>query len=194
VFVVDPLTAAGPAGRGRWLFDSAVAVKEYFPKSFKRAVRQKTRWILGNTLQGWIRLGWPGDFAMRYAFLRDRKVLLGHLAVGVAYTAILLTLALWGARWAVLGDDRLPPVVREDTLLELLVYVNLVFLALYTAMRAYSTFLVYGPVQALLSVPRILWGALINWLAAVRAIYIFFFRSGTVKWDKTEHEFPDEPG
>jgi len=176
----------------RPLFETTVAVKEYFPKSFRRAVRQKTRWILGNTLQAWVRLGWRGNFGMRYAFLKDRKVLLGHLAVGVAYVAMALLLVIWIARMILLGDRQFPVVFPADSWMIWVMYANLSLVCAYILIRAYSTWLVYGPAQALLSLPRLFWGSLINISAGVRALWIFLFRSGTVVWDKTDHEFPDE--
>ena len=35
------------------------ATREYFPRTFATAVRQRTRWVIGNCLQTWERHGWP---------------------------------------------------------------------------------------------------------------------------------------
>jgi hypothetical protein len=35
-----------------------VATREYFPRSFRAAIRQRTRWVMGIALQGWERHGW----------------------------------------------------------------------------------------------------------------------------------------
>lgn len=191
VFVIDPIRRRR-IGLDRRYFNSVIAVKSYFPKSFKRAIRQKTRWIMGNVLQGWVRLGWRGSFPMRYAFLRDRKVLLGHLAVGVTYIAFAVTVLIWIVRWAMTGEGAFPDVMPQDPIPRWIVLMNIYFMIAYAAIRAYSTFLVYGLFQAFMSVPRLFWGSFINCLASVRAVNIFLFRKGTVHWDKTDHEFPDQ--
>src|SRR5262249_34267317 len=53
-----------------------VAVREFFPDRFRLAVRQKSRWVLGISLQGWKSLGWRGNFWVKYMLYRDRKSLL----------------------------------------------------------------------------------------------------------------------
>jgi adsorption protein B len=46
-----------------------------------------------------------------------------------------------------------------------------------------------------LIIPRYVWGSIINYLATVRAIKIFFaskVAGKTIGWDKTAHEFPTQ--
>ena len=50
--------------------------REYFPRGFRAAVRQRTRWVIGNSLQAWERHGWP--VGQRFWLWRDRKGLLNH--------------------------------------------------------------------------------------------------------------------
>ena len=50
-----------------------VATREYFPRTTKTAIRQRTRWVTGIALQCWERRGWAGSFGTRYWFWRDRK-------------------------------------------------------------------------------------------------------------------------
>ena len=45
-----------------------VAVREFFPDSFHLAVRQKSRWVLGISLQGWKNLGWPPGYGSSTCF------------------------------------------------------------------------------------------------------------------------------
>ena len=55
---------------------NVMATREYFPRTLKGAIRQRTRWITGICLQSQERNGWrarPRDF---YWFWRDRKGLL----------------------------------------------------------------------------------------------------------------------
>ncbi|MBC7928305.1 MAG: glycosyl transferase family protein [Bryobacteraceae bacterium] len=57
-----------------------VATREYFPRTFATAVRQRTRWVTGIALQTWERHGWSGSMADRYWLWRDRKGLVGNPA------------------------------------------------------------------------------------------------------------------
>ena len=54
-----------------------VATREYFPQTFRAAVRQRTRWITGIALQTWDRHGWRGGYVVKYWLWRDRKGLIG---------------------------------------------------------------------------------------------------------------------
>jgi len=56
-----------------------VATREYFPRKFRAAVRQRTRWITGISLQSWQRHGWR-DTASSFIGSGDRKGLIGNLA------------------------------------------------------------------------------------------------------------------
>src|SRR6185437_14642291 len=44
-----------------------------------KAVRQKTRWILGIGFQEWIHTGWRGNLPTLYTLLHDRKSIFTHL-------------------------------------------------------------------------------------------------------------------
>ncbi len=74
-----------------------VATREYFPKKWRTAIRQRTRWVTGIALQGWERFGWSGSLGDWYWLWRDRKGLLGS-PLGIIANAILfygLATALW---------------------------------------------------------------------------------------------------
>ena len=45
------------ADRAGLPIDDAIAIREYFPRTVRPAIRQKGRWIVGNALQGWQQLG-----------------------------------------------------------------------------------------------------------------------------------------
>ncbi len=55
-----------------------MATREYFPSTFRAAVKQRTRWVTGIALQGWERHGWTGGWREKYWWWRDRKGLLGN--------------------------------------------------------------------------------------------------------------------
>src|SRR5262249_32971139 len=52
------------------------ATREYFPRPFRAAVRQKARWIAGIALQSWQQFGWQAGPGQLYWLWRDRKGLL----------------------------------------------------------------------------------------------------------------------
>jgi adsorption protein B len=90
-----------------------IATSEYFPRNFRAALRQRTRWATGICLQGWERLGWRGSAIDRYWFWRDRKALLTN-PLGLLVNVLLLAAVLdwvwslpaprgslrWTTRWA----------------------------------------------------------------------------------------------
>ena len=74
-----------------------MATREYFPRDWGTALRQRTRWVTGIALQGWQRFGWRGTPSEMYWLWRDRKGLiaspLGALANAVFFYG--LATALW---------------------------------------------------------------------------------------------------
>ena len=61
-----------------------VATREYFPRRFRAAISQRTRWVTGIALQSWERHGWNAPWPQLYWFWRDRKGLIGNLLTPVA--------------------------------------------------------------------------------------------------------------
>lgn len=171
----------------------------YFPLDFVRSVRQKSRWVIGISLQEWERSGWQGDLATKENLLKDRKVfisslttLLGYLLFGYALVVELGEHGYLPVHWL--------PFIWEGTLLYDLVLVSTGLMLLRMLQRVLFVSRVYGLLAGLFSVPRIFVGNLVNGLAAFRALAQFFTakRRGTeVQWDKTEHQegvgvFPSE--
>ncbi len=179
--------AVGPSGQH-------MATSEYFPGTFSAAVKQKSRWLIGITLQGWDQLRWSGTLADRYMFIRDRKALvtafLNALALSIAL--FLSSLTLWqklditAPKFAALYDP--------DSLVGLLVVVNGYFCFHRLTVRSLFVARYYGFVQALLSFPRAGVACVINLAAAVRALRFYIFaraRRTPLKWEKTAHIFPN---
>lgn len=171
--------------------DDAIAIREFFPRTLRRAVRQKGRWIVGNALQAWAQIGWGRTWGVRYFFFRDRKVLLGHLATGLATIALLSTLLVWGARALWLNDTAFPQVVVPGSRTDALITVNVTLMVLFLAVRAAFVGAVYGRTQAVWSIVRAVWAGWINFAASIRALWVFSTQRRP-RWDKTAHEFPDE--
>lgn len=172
-----------------------VCVREFFPATPRAAVRQKSRWVLGITLQGWENLGWMRGFWTRYMLVRDRKGLLTNLVNVLAYLVVFAGTGMWLANHFYPDSYRYPPLLEKGTWLWYVILANGVLLVHRVSMRAYCVYRIYGWQQALLSIPRMVWGNFINFLATVRAIrlYLRYLHTGKlIAWDKTQHVYPSE--
>jgi adsorption protein B len=144
-----------------------VATREYFPRQFKAAIRQKTRWIMGIALQSWQRHGWRDTADQLYWFWRDRKGLVGNLAAPLSNLLFLYGALTW--LWAVHAHRGGLALVAQNRLLRYVFFAT--------------------------SVPaRAIWGNWINGLATVMAYYRYFStvaRGRPLVWLKTEHAYPN---
>jgi adsorption protein B len=169
-----------------------VATREYFPHKFQAAIRQKARWVLGISLQGWQQIGWQGNWIDRYFLWRDRKQLFTAPAVIAAYAVLVAVAALWLAAATLPGFPVLPPLVRQAWLSDLIL-INLGFLLNRLAHRAIFVWHVHGFRYVPLSPIRAIVANWIGFFAFVRALRQFLHSSVTgksVAWDKTVHAFP----
>lgn len=172
-----------------------IANRGYFPNTFSTAVRQKSRWIIGIALQGWARIGWKGSLAHKYMLFRDRKSLITNTVNMSANFLVPILFGLLLYPYVYPDAYRFPPIVEPGSTLDWMLRINLALFVWRICMRALYVNDVYGPVQALLSVPRLFWSNFINFFAAMRAmrLYYNYLVSGTpIVWDKTEHVFPNE--
>lgn len=172
-----------------------VCVREFFPSKFRAAVRQKSRWVLGITLQGWENLGWLRGAATRYMLVRDRKGLLTNLVNVLAYFVVFAVVGMLLMNHFQPDSYRYPALLEKGAWLWYVILGNGVLLCHRAAMRAYCVYRIYGTQQALLSLPRMVWGNFINFLATARAIkqYARYLRTGKlIAWDKTQHVYPSE--
>ncbi|WP_051309120.1 glycosyltransferase [Desulfogranum japonicum] len=172
-----------------------LATRELFPNTFWAAVRQKTRWIIGISLQGWASLGWKGPLLVKFLYWRDRKTLFFSHAVVAGFLATLIFSSCTCYENLFPEAYRMPPLLPEDSYFWTLVHVNIAILVYRLVQRSFWTWKCYGWLQVPLVAPRYVWGALINYLATVRAIKIYLthcITGKTIGWDKTTHDFPDE--
>ncbi|WP_206956462.1 glycosyl transferase family protein [Trinickia acidisoli] len=169
-----------------------LATREYFPSTLRTAYRQRTRWILGISFQGWQQLGWKGSWRDRYMFFRDRKGMVTSImsivayAVLINYLSVALLRALGVAPQGVAGEG-----LVSGSLAPLLT-INSVLLALRLSERFYFVAKLNGALQGALSLPRLFVNNLINFLAVCRAWRIFVNHLVTGKpiaWDKTSHTY-----
>jgi hypothetical protein len=89
----------------------------------------------------------------------------------------------------------MPPLIVEGTLLWYLTIISTFFMLWRSVSRAYAVNKIYGLWPAITSIPRSIWGNIINFFAIVRAIRVYIttrLRKQRMQWDKTDHEFPSE--
>ncbi len=159
---------------------SYLATREYFPQSWSAALRQRTRWVMGITLQGWQRNGWGHNRGELYWMWRDRKGLIANplgLAANVVFVYGLAT-AMW---------TRVPPLASR------LVYYTLALQILRLAVRMACVGRVYGPRFALGVPVRAVYANALNSAATVQAVVRYAVaraRGLPLRWFKTDHNFP----
>jgi bacteriophage N4 adsorption protein B len=165
-----------------------VATREYFPQNFWDAVKQRTRWVTGISLQSWERHGWSGNLRQAYWMWRDRKGLIGS-PVGLLANLITLYAVF---HWPVAGGG-LPGGAGTAYLLG----ANLVLLLTHLAVRMACTAETYG-IPFALGVPvRSVYGNVLNTVAVVRAVFGYLrarMAGRPLVWVKTEHAYPSRAG
>ena len=158
-----------------------VATREYFPRRFRSAVRQRSRWVAGIALQGWERHGWRVPWQQIYWFWRDRKGLVGALLSPAANLAFLYGLSAPESGFAV------PHWVS------MLCTGTLAVAATNLGIRVATSTRVYGARFAALVPLRVLWGNLVNFAATLAAVRLYVearLRRQHPAWRKTEHVYP----
>lgn len=168
-----------------------LCVREYFPNTFRTSYRQKARWALGISLQGWAQLGWTRSLRTNYFLARDRKSIFTPTLTILAYVIVLNFLVVSAVRHYL----NLPPValLPESGWISLLLLFNLFALSARVLQRLYFVGRLYGWEHGLVSLPRMVVGSAVNFAATVRATGIYvksLVTGGTIAWDKTTHEFP----
>jgi adsorption protein B len=157
-----------------------MATREYFPRRWTAALRQRTRWVTGIALQGWQQLGWRGKPGEVYWLWRDRKGLIGNplsLLANLVFVYGVAT-ALW---------TRTTPIDAH------LGVATLALQVLRTAVRMVCVARVYG-VPFSLGVPvRAVYANALNTAATFRALSLYTIarvRRRPLRWLKTDHAYP----
>ncbi len=171
---------------------SVVSVREYFPDSLSYAVRQKSRWIIGIVYQGFKTHRWSETPMLNYFLWRDRKGVITNFTSFLATLLVLQLLTVWVYQHFVPDSYQFLSIFESDGWLAMLLIINLVLMINRIAQRAIFVTRYYGIQQGLLSMPRLLWGNLINFLANYRALKQTLMSKDIrrIAWDKTSHEFP----
>jgi len=196
-YVLEKVPRLLQNGKLKWDY---VATRSLFPKTFGAAVKQKTRWIYGITMQSLhmsdiLSSENKLSFVQRSALYKDWKSKFINILVLPAYIILvyfLLSLFI-----------PLPAIYPIWSLSWWLSLSMTVIMFYKQFVRGFAIYRVYGfrSVVAACLVPpilplRVIWGNLINFTATARAWSwsLFGIRSGTskrgaIKWNKTEHEF-----
>ena len=171
----------------------ALCVREYFPDNFRASYRQKARWVLGIGLQSWETLGWRGSLATKYLLARDRKGIVTSFVSVFAYLIFLQLLLFWVLKVSGAWTLQFPTVFQSGTWQMNVALLTPAALLTRVLQRFYFVNRLYGWEHALMSIPRMVVGNMINFMATARAwrmflLYLLFGKR--MVWDKTMHEFP----
>jgi adsorption protein B len=161
-----------------------IATREYFPRGFHAAVRQRSRWVAGIALQGWQHHGWGAPVRQMYWFWRDRKGLMGNLLAPFANL-----LAVYSVVAGHLGTALAIPLWLAHVC-----WLNDCIALTQVSGRMWCGARLYGWRFAAASPVRSLWGNVINFCATTAAIKQFavarVLRRRSMAWRKTEHVYP----
>jgi adsorption protein B len=173
---VSPGSRDSPSSRSR----DFIATREFFPKDWSSALKQRTRWVMGIALQGWQRYGWAGKPGEVYWLWRDRKGLIAN-PLSLASNVMFLYGAATGM-WM-----RATPGAAHVAIL------TLGLQTLRIAVRMACSARVYGVVFALGVPVRAVYANLLNSAATFQAVVRYGYaraRGRPLKWVKTEHAYP----
>lgn len=165
-----------------WQRGQLMATREYFPREFWAAVKQRTRWMVGITLQSWEMNGWRGNWIRRYWWWRDRKGLIGNPMTAVCNLLFAAGMLGWHA-----------PVEQMPFSSHRLLDVAFGFQIYRMIVRMGYSARIYGPWFALGAPVRVLWGNVINSISTARALHQFArakWRGEPLRWVKTAHAYP----
>jgi adsorption protein B len=171
-----------------------LATREYFPSGVSASVRQRSRWVCGITLQTWQQVGWKGPWAVRYCMWRDRKAVFTNLVVLLSYVVVLYFAVASSCALITHSDWSVAHIAPAGSVLWYMLWLNSAALVWRASLKAYFVGRLYGPAQALLSVPRLIAGNVIGVLATLRALRQYTMHRITgepLRWLKTAHQFPN---
>lgn len=173
-----------------------IATRALFPLEYKKAVRQKARWIMGIVFQEWHHTKWPKSWIICYSLAHDRKSFITHFINGFGYFVFLF----WVIYSLLTYYDPSYPALQEQLNLHPWVWWIILIVSLMMVERLLermiATYKIYGWIPALLSIPRAFYGNLLNLHALIRAYRLYnaapvtSASSNQPVWDKTEHYFP----
>ena len=173
-----------------------IATRAMFPTEYKKAVRQKARWIIGIVFQEWKNTQWPKEWQIKFTLGHDRKSFITHFINGFGYFVFLY----WLLYSLFTFTNPEYPSLQEQLNLHpwvwwLIIAVTLIMLE-RMLQRMIALKRVYGWIPAFLSIPRAFYGNLLNMHSLIRAYQVYHSTpksdasSKQPAWDKTDHQFP----
>jgi adsorption protein B len=157
-----------------------VATREYFPQNWRAALRQRTRWVMGITLQSWERFGWGRNPGETYWLWRDRK---GLIASPLGFLAnLIFVYGILTRMWT-----------RATPLASHIVIMMAILAAIRLGVRMGCSGRVYGFAFALAVPIRAICANVLNAAATARAVYRYAAARAQRRplvWLKTDHAFP----
>lgn len=165
-------------------YGDLVATRAFFPSTLDTAIRQKSRWIHGISLQSWDRLGWTARPVELWMALRDRCGPMTALVLGVAYLLLAIEGVLTLARFAGWETTyQMSPILK---VLLAISFTSFVWRALW---RFHFTAREYGMIEGFRALLRIPVSNVIAIIAGRRAVmaYARTLRGELPTWDKTAH-------
>ncbi|CAM2765802.1 glycosyl transferase family protein [Legionella worsleiensis] len=173
-----------------------IATRELFPLEYKKAVRQKARWIIGIVFQEWQSTGWPKSWIIKFTLAHDRKAFITHFINGVGYFVFFFWLIYSLCTYA---NPQYPSLQEQLNLhpwvWDLIVIVTFIMIE-RLIQRMIAVRRVFGWIPAFLSIPRSFYGNILNLHALIRAYHVYYYTPKTQAsskqptWDKTDHQFP----
>ncbi len=172
-----------------------VATRSLFPNDFHAAVKQKTRWIYGITIQSFglreVLKKNTLDFVSKFSLYKDWKAKIGNLLTIPGYAVLIYFIISLFIELPLIYPKYSPSWWISVCLTILMVERQI--------LRSVAINAVYGFKSALISccfpplIPiRTVWGNIINFSATIGAWRQLFFGASkrkNQKWNKTDHEF-----
>ncbi|HOP59828.1 MAG TPA: glycosyltransferase [Candidatus Saccharicenans sp.] len=172
-----------------------VATRAFFLTEFRKAMRQRARWVYGIAWQGLRNIGWEKSLKFNYALLRDRVAFFANFLYLFGYLLIIYVAVVAGVRRFFRPDFVLPPLVGRGEIWWQLALVVMFFFFWRLLMRFIFVNKVYGLGHALVTPIKMVVGNVLNIASSGLAMLwlIRALRTGREQgWIKTEHEFPAE--
>lgn len=203
-YVMERIKRVNWEGEIKWDY---IATRSIFPNTFKAAVKQKTRWILGITMQSFQAKNlFNKDMPLigRYSLYKDQKAKFINLFSGIGYPILIyFIISLF------VPMTPIYPIYSFSWFLILFVTLMMLNRQLLRAISLYNVYgfksVFYGVLFPPLVPIRIVWGNIINFTATVRAHIQYLkkdIKENQLKvqedkeekifaWAKTEHDFLD---
>lgn len=156
------------------LDNASPVTREYFPRTWRTAAKQRTRWATGIVWQGLEQHGWKGGPSQWWWHWRDRKGIIGH-PIGLVAN-VLFVYGLF------------KPIDHA------LISLTLAFAVLQSFTRTILVGTQYGWAHGAMSIVRIPAANLLNTIATIRATRQYWqarARGETIPWLKTAHQYPN---